>query len=88
MTNFKFNLKNVATIVACFAVSMMFLGCATEKSEAKKITDFRFTSPAAAGDINEAAKTIVLNVPFGTDVTALTPVIEVSPKATVKPASG
>ena len=38
---------------------------------AKALTAFSFTSPVATGAINETAKTVVLTVPFGTDVTAL-----------------
>ncbi len=40
-------------------------------SSAKAITAFSFASLAATGTINEAAKTIALTVPYGTDVTAL-----------------
>ncbi len=40
-------------------------------SSSKAITAFSFTSPVAAGIINETAKTIVLTVPTGTDVTKL-----------------
>jgi photosystem II stability/assembly factor-like uncharacterized protein len=38
---------------------------------AKALTGFSFLSPAAIGRINEAAKTITVTVPYGTDVTAL-----------------
>jgi len=37
----------------------------------KDITAFSFTSPAATGTIDQSSKTIVVNVPSGTDVTAL-----------------
>jgi uncharacterized protein YegL len=40
-------------------------------SPAKAITAFSFTSPPAAGAIDEAAKTVSVAVPHGTDVTAL-----------------
>ena len=40
-------------------------------SPAKAITAFSFTNPAAAGSINQTAKTIAVTVPFGTDVRAL-----------------
>ena len=40
-------------------------------SSAKAITAFSFASPVAAAIIDEPAKTIVLTVPSGTDVTAL-----------------
>jgi len=57
-------------------------------SDAKAITSFDFSSPAATGTIDEAAKTVSLTVPSGTDVTALVPTIVVSAKANVRPASG
>jgi peptidoglycan/xylan/chitin deacetylase (PgdA/CDA1 family) len=38
---------------------------------AKAITGFSFSSPTAAGVINDTAHTIVVTVPYGTDVTAL-----------------
>lgn len=57
-------------------------------SSAKAMTAFSFTSPAATGIINESAKTIVVEVPFGTDVSALVPTITTSAGATVNPASG
>ncbi|HEY5168176.1 MAG TPA: hypothetical protein VIK03_02105, partial [Thermoleophilia bacterium] len=38
---------------------------------AKAITAFGFTSPAATGTVNEAAHTIAVTVPFGTDVSTL-----------------
>jgi hypothetical protein len=40
-------------------------------SSAKQITTFGFSSPAVSGAINEAAKTIAVTVPFGTNSTAL-----------------
>lgn len=40
-------------------------------SSTKAITAFSFTNPATIGTINEGAKTITVNVPFGTNVTAL-----------------
>ena len=40
-------------------------------SPAKAITAFGFASPAATGVVNETLHTIALNVPFGTNVTAL-----------------
>jgi len=56
-------------------------------SSAKAITAFSFSSPAAAGTINEAAHTIALTVPSGTDLTNLVPTITIS-GASVSPASG
>jgi len=56
-------------------------------SSAKVITSFNFTTPAATGVIAEADHTIVVTVPFGTDVTALVPTIIIT-GASVSPASG
>jgi hypothetical protein len=60
----------------------------TPLSSAKAITSFRFTNPAATGDIDEMAKTISITLPYGTPVNSLTPVITVSSGATVSPRSG
>lgn len=51
------------------------------------IVSFNFTSPLAAGSINEAAHTISVLVPAGTDVTALIPSIDYTGQL-VNPASG
>lgn len=44
-------------------------------SDAKSITGFSFTSPFAAGVINEDTHAIFVTVPFDTDATALVPTI-------------
>ena len=62
-----------------FGLSLIMAGCggggggggASPVSDAKSITAFSFTSPAATGTINENAKTIAVTVPNGTNVTAL-----------------
>jgi hypothetical protein len=41
----------------------------------KKITVFSFASPAATGTVDEAAKTIAVTVPYGTDLTGLVPTV-------------
>jgi len=69
------------------AALVLLSGCKKESSE-KKILSFSFASPAVEATITESAKTIVATVPLGTNVTALVPVITVSNKATVNPASG
>jgi hypothetical protein len=60
------------------------------ESNAKSVTAFAFQAltPVATGTINEAAKTITLTVPYGTNVTALVPTIAISAEATIAPASG
>jgi hypothetical protein len=54
---------------------------------AKEITSFSFATPAVNGVIDEQEKTILVVVPFGTDVTNLTPTI-VHTGASITPASG
>uniref|UniRef100_UPI000B9160FF DUF5018 domain-containing protein n=1 Tax=Methanolobus psychrotolerans TaxID=1874706 RepID=UPI000B9160FF len=54
---------------------------------AKSITGFSFTDPAVTGEINEAARTVSITVPYGTDVTSLTPTI-VHTGASITPGSG
>ena len=88
-----FKLRNVVKIgVACLAVCMMFSGCDDEKieplSDEKQMISFSFAVPYAEGYIDEYAKTVSVQAPEGTNVTALAPTITVSDKATVTPASG
>jgi len=56
-------------------------------NSSKEITSFNFTSPSVTGVINEGAHTVSLEVPYGTDVTSLTPTITIT-GASVSPASG
>ena len=70
-----------------FAVLMLLASCGKESSE-KKILSFKFAAPAVEATITESAKTIVAVVPTGTNLTSLVPIITVSEKATVVPASG
>ena len=81
-------MKNFSkTLVIALAAVVLLTGCKKQSSE-KKILEFKFASPAVEAVITESAKTIVAVVPFGTDVTALVPIITVSDKAIVTPASG
>jgi len=102
MKVFKMNLRNMVKTVAILAACMMFQACPLDineiekpepekpekKSSEKQITSFGFSTPSAAGVINESAKSIAVEVPYGTNVTALAPSIAVSAKAIVSPASG
>ncbi|MFC4598799.1 DUF5018 domain-containing protein, partial [Cohnella hongkongensis] len=56
-------------------------------NQTKEITAFSFASPAVTGTVNEASHTISVNVPYGTNVTALTPTI-VHTGASISPNSG
>lgn len=94
MIKCKFLLKNLATVVACFAVFMFFSGCEPEqieemKSDEKQIIDFYFSSlPDAVIVTDHLELTIDVDFPVSTNVTSLSPTIEVSEGATIKPASG
>ena len=60
----------------------------TPKSAEANILDFSIPEQTQPAEIDYEKMTITVNVPFGTDVTALTPEIEISAGASVSPASG
>jgi hypothetical protein len=61
---------------------------AVSPSAMAQITSFNLNSPPAPGSINNVNRVIAVNVPYGTDVTNLTPMIVISSGAAVYPASG
>jgi hypothetical protein len=67
--------KNWMALLTVVLIIMLHTGCvgggSTTPSSAKAITIFSFTNPTATGTIDESAKTILVNVPSGTNVTAL-----------------
>ncbi|MFA5050887.1 MAG: DUF5018 domain-containing protein [Patescibacteria group bacterium] len=76
------------TVVAADATTQAYEVTVTVTADSTKaITSFNFANPAAIGVINETDHTIALNVPFGTDVTALIPTITIT-GVSVSPASG
>jgi len=91
----RFYLKNLVMTVFVFSTLIVLTGCPSDEkddeillSSSKQITAFSITSPSANGSINESAKTIVVDVPAGTDVTSLRTSITVSENASVNPGSG
>jgi hypothetical protein len=58
-----------------------------EDNNAKIITGFYFTNPVAAGEINQEAHTITVTVPYGTNLSALTPTVYYT-GASLNPADG
>ena len=58
-------------------------GCADEKNSENKINEFKINSEF--GIINHTDKTITVELPMGTNVTALTPFVSVSEKADYLP---
>ncbi len=83
--------KLATNLIFGFLLILIF-ACGSEDADppilstAKAITDFSVSD--VDGTIDEPAKTITAILPNGTDLTALSPVVAVSPKATVNPASG
>lgn len=63
-------------------------GTGTDKSSEKQITGFTISGQVGESEINQTDHTIKVTMPYGTSVTSLTPVISISNKATVSPASG
>lgn len=81
---------NLFILVILFILSSCSEDPKPVKSSAKAITSFKFSSitPEVTGIITEGDKKIALTVPAGTNVSALSPTIVVSEKASVSPASG
>lgn len=82
------------SLFALISTSLVISSCSSNddgeaaKSSEKTITSFVFSNlnPPLGGTIT--ANTIVVNLGSNVDVTALTPTIVISPKATIVPASG
>jgi len=81
-------MKRVLLGVLFTALGMMFTGCGdSSSSNAKAVTAFGFTDPAAQGTISETSHMIAVTVPYGTEVTALVPTINHT-GTIIAPASG
>ena len=66
------------------------MGCSgldSPLNDNKAITAFNIATPYATGVITEATHTIAITVPYGTDVTSLTPTITYTGKS-ISPATG
>ena len=86
----KFNyytMKKVNLSIVILTVLMAFSSCQKKSSE-NQILEFRFASHDVVAIIDEGRRSIKATFPYGTDVTALTPIIVVSNQATVFPESG
>ena len=78
----RFNMKNFKYL-SSFLISIMLISCGDKKggndpvaSNSKRLTSFSFVIPAVSGIINETAKTVVVNVPTGTNKTNLVAIFE------------
>lgn len=65
---------SLLTGVERFSAAKVISSAVTDKS----ITAFNFTAPAVVGVVNEAAKTVTLTVPFGTNISNIIPSITIS----------
>lgn len=79
-------MKKVINSIAILAIFMVLASCQKKSSE-KEILSFRFTNPDVAADIRSDGR-IEAEMPYGTDLTNLTPIITISDKATISPISG
>jgi len=77
-------MKNILLIALCFSI----FSCKPELEAGNEITSFKFQEIAQADMATITNDTIWMMVPTSTDLTSLTPIIEISPKATINPASG
>jgi uncharacterized repeat protein (TIGR02543 family) len=83
-----FSIPVTYTVTAADATTQAYVVTVTEApSSDKAITAFGFASPAALGVVTEAAHTIAVTVPFGTNLTSLVPTIAVTGSG-ITPASG
>lgn len=77
-------MKNLFFIALCISL----LSCKPVLESGNEITSFKFQEIDQADMATISNDTVSIVVPSTTDLTALTPIIEVSPKATISPASG
>lgn len=86
----KFNFTNLGFLLSALAIVFLVVAC--EKDDTKPIPGdaaiITFTAEGVNGIINEAAKTVSLELPPAADITSVTPTITLSTGATVSPASG
>jgi hypothetical protein len=81
----KYKVTAEDTTTKTYAVTVRIAG--TTGDDKKEITGFYFTNPLAVGTINEAAKTITVSVPTGTDLSSLQPTVYFKGRS-LKPGSG
>lgn len=81
-------MKTVFKTLSLFILALAMLTACNKESSEKRILSFTIAGLNVTGDITENPKAIVAVVPYGTDVTSLVPIITISEKATISPASG
>ncbi len=71
-----------------FFTCILLLSCKQSLEGGNEIISFKFQEISQANEAYISNDTVLIMVPTNTDLTSLTPVIEVSVKATINPASG
>ena len=79
-------MKKVINSITILAILMVLSSCQKKSSE-KEILSFQFTNPEVMADIRSDGR-IEAEMPYGTDLTHLTPVITISDKSAISPMSG
>ena len=83
-------MKRVISGFLIVTIGIIMFGCSkidNPSNSAKAVSEFKFTDQNATGDISETTHTIAITVPYGTDVTSLTPTITHT-GTSISPASG
>jgi formylglycine-generating enzyme required for sulfatase activity len=83
-------MKRIISGFLIVTIGIVMFGCSkidSPSNSAKAISEFKFTDQNATGDISETTHTIAITVPYGTDVTSLTPAITHT-GTSISPASG
>ena len=79
-------MKKAINSIVILAILMVLSSCQKKSSE-KEILSFQFANPDVTADICSDGR-IEAEMPYGTDLTNLTPIITISDKATISPLSG
>ncbi len=79
-------MKQIKYVFAIIVLITIYVSCDTDNlSDQKKILTFEINS--IIGVINEVDYTIDVDLPYGTDVTSLKPIVTISEKASIYPQS-
>lgn len=87
MKMMKTNMKFLVALLMV-AATMMVISCKDEEITPGDAFMISFTVDEISGSIDEADKTVMLELPAAADITAVTPVVTVSEGASVSPESG
>lgn len=81
-------MRTIFKSLSILALAVALLTACNKESSENRILSFTIAGLNVEGNITESPKAVVVVVPYGTDVTSLVPIITISEKATISPASG